>query len=183
MERNHRAWKTQTYTLDYGPEVKPAAPPRGFFLNLDGNSVQVGAIGFSKSGHPLITSVKYRGEDIAEGVNGVFVADEAGQKYDFSNAGNMKADIAKSGPLVAELRWKGDIRIDASYSVPLTVTAEMPNSKSWVKIHASVEDPGKRLRGIGVGTPLAFGPLPWTWDFGTSRWSYGSLRIRPIPSP
>jgi hypothetical protein len=78
--------------------------------------------------------------------------------------------------LVAELLWKGDISIDAGYSVPLTITAEMPSSKTWVKIHASVEDPQKRLREIGLGTPLAFGPLPWTWDFGTSRWSYGSLR-------
>ena len=74
------------------------------------------------------------------------------------------------------MRWSGEVKIDAGYSVPLTVTAEMPSSKSWVKIHALMEDPEKRLRGIGVGTPLAFGPLPWTWDFGTSRWSYGSLR-------
>lgn len=169
--------ETQTYALEYGPSVEAAAPPRGLAIADDNEGVQIGSIRFSRTGHPLLLSVKYRAEDIAQGLNGVFVTDQAGQKYDAWNPGSsVVIEYPKGGPLVAALRWKGDVRIDASYFVPLTITAEMPSSKTWVKIHASVEDPQKRLREIGLGTPLAFGPLPWTWDFGTSRWSYGSLR-------
>jgi hypothetical protein len=56
------------------------------------------------------------------------------------------------------------------------VTVEMPNSKSWIKVTAKVDDPGKRLREILYQTPFSFGPLPWVWDLGTDRWTYGSLR-------
>ena len=31
--------------------------------------------------------------------------------------------------------------IDASYSVPFTITCEMPNSKSWLKTSVAVEIP------------------------------------------
>ncbi|HYA18844.1 MAG TPA: hypothetical protein VEF06_15325 [Bryobacteraceae bacterium] len=168
--------ETQTYTLEYGPSVKAAEPPRGLALKEEDDAVQIGAVRFSKSGTPLLLSVKYRGEEIGQGVNGVFVTDDAGRKYDLSKAGTVKVEFPKRGPLVASLGWSGQIQIDGNYSVPFTITAEMPNSKTWVKISASVEDPQKRVREIGVGTPLAFGPLPWVWDFGTARWTYGSLR-------
>ena len=52
----------------------------------------------------------------------------------------------------------------------------MPNSKSWVKVTASVDDPEQRLRALSFHSPLALGPRPWVWDFGTDRWTYGSLR-------
>jgi hypothetical protein len=31
-------------------------------------------------------------------------------------------------------------------------------------------------RKIALRTPLALGPLPWVWDLGTPRWTYGALR-------
>jgi hypothetical protein len=53
---------------------------------------------------------------------------------------------------------------------------EMPNSKAWVKVTALVDDPAKKLREIAFETPLSLGPMPWVWDFGTERWTYGALR-------
>jgi hypothetical protein len=91
-------------------------------------------------------------------------------------ASAAKAEIVKRGPLLVVLRYTGTIEVDSGYSTPFVITIEMPNSKTMVKIAASIEDPGRRLRQIGVATPLAFGPLPWVWDFGTSRWTYGSFR-------
>jgi hypothetical protein len=52
----------------------------------------------------------------------------------------------------------------------------MPNSKSWVKYSAVVDDPAKRIRGLAFHSPVAFGTFPWLWDFGTGSWSYGSFR-------
>jgi hypothetical protein len=45
-----------------------------------------------------------------------------------------------------------------------------------VKLVATVLDPGSRVRDVSLHTPLALGPAPWVWDFGTTRWTYGSLR-------
>ncbi len=60
--------------------------------------------------------------------------------------------------------------------MPFVVTVEMPNSKSWVKVTASVDDPDQQLRELSFHVPFALGPHPWVWDFGTDRWTYGSLR-------
>ena len=62
------------------------------------------------------------------------------------------------------------------YSVPVEVTIEMPNSKSWVKLAATVRDPARRVRDIAIDTPLAFGEAPWLWDFGTDSGTYGVFR-------
>ena len=52
----------------------------------------------------------------------------------------------------------------------------MPNSKSWVKLQASVDDPTLALRDLALNLPLTLGAFPWVWDFGTTRWTYGSMR-------
>ena len=52
----------------------------------------------------------------------------------------------------------------------------MPNSKSWVKLHAAVDDPTQAVRDLAINVPLTLGPFPWVWDFGTTRWTYGSMR-------
>lgn len=162
---------TQAYGLEYGPNVTAAGVPRGLTVTEDDAGIQVGSVRFSKSGNPLMLSVKYRNEDIGQGINGVFVTDETGHRHDLSEATSLKTEIVKRGPLVVELRYSGSLK-----NVPFAITVEMPNSKSWVKISASVNDPAGRLREIGIGTPLALGPMPHVWDFGTSRWTYGSLR-------
>ena len=59
---------------------------------------------------------------------------------------------------------------------PVVILCEMPNSKSWVKFSASIEDPGRRVRGVVFETPFALGAQPWTWDFGTDTGTYGVLR-------
>jgi hypothetical protein len=75
------------------------------------------------------------------------------------------------------VRYSGKLALDAGYSVPFAVTAEMPNSKTWVKYSASVDDPAKRLRDIAFNSPLSLtAEFPWLWDFGTGSWTYGSFR-------
>lgn len=168
--------ETQTYLVDYGPGVKPKTVARGLAISQDAETIQVGSVKFSKAGAPLVLSVKYRGEDIAPGQNGIAVVDAAGASHELTKANPPKVEIVKPGPLYVVLRYSGRMSIDANYRVPYTIRVEMPNSKSWVKITASVDDPERRLRELAFNSPLAFGPMPWVWDFGTDRWTYGSLR-------
>jgi hypothetical protein len=164
-----------TYRVEYGAGVKPASPPRGLTVTEDSTTVQAGQVKFSKLAVPLILSVKYRGEDIAPGANGIAVTDASGVEHDLTNADAPKIEILKPGPLYVMVRYTGRIAIDANYRTPYSITVEMPNSKSWVKVTAAVEDSQKRLRELVFHSPLALGALPWVWDFGTDRWTYGSL--------
>lgn len=168
--------ESQIYKVEYGPGVVAAAPPRGLSVAEEADVIQVGNVRFSKSGSPLITSVKYRAEDIGKGVNGLVVTDKAGHTHDLSSADSLKTEIVKRGPLLVVIRYSGKMTIDSGYSVPFSMTVSMPNSKTMINVSASVEDPSDRFREIAFGTPLALGPMPWTWDFGTNRWTYGSFR-------
>ena len=164
------------YELEYGEGVHAAEAPRGLIVTGEADAIQVGSIRFSRSGSPLILSVKYRGEEIGRGLNGLFVTDQAGLRHDVSSAELVETEVLKNGPMYAVLRYSGNIVIDSSYQVPFALKVEMPNSKTLVKITAVVIDPAKRIRELAIETPLAFGTLPLIWDFGTSRWTYGSLR-------
>ncbi|HWE50139.1 MAG TPA: hypothetical protein VG273_10140 [Bryobacteraceae bacterium] len=168
--------ESQTYELEYGPDVKPGAPPRGLSVTDEGGVIQIGSVRFNKSGSPLIASVKYRAEDIGQGVNGLVVTDKAGKAHDLSSADSLKTEIVKRGPLLVEIRYAGKLPIDSGYSVPFSLIVSMPNSKTMISVAASVEDPQDRVREIAFGTPLALGPLPLVWDLGTSHWTYGSFR-------
>ena len=168
--------ESQTYRLEYGADVKAAAGVRGLTVSESADGIEVGRVRFNKSGAPLLASVKYRGEDIGPGANGLTVTDAAGKEHDLTNGEGLRAEVVKRGPLYVVVRYSGAIVTDERYRAPFALTIEMPNSKSWVKMTATVEDPGKRLREIAFHTPLALGPLPWEWDFGTDRWTYGTLR-------
>jgi hypothetical protein len=165
------------YSFEYGGGTAVfAGGARGLSVTEEADAVRIGNITFSRSGSPLITSVKYRDEAIGTGPNGLLVVDQTGTTHDVSSARDIALDIVKRGPLVASLRYSGALPLDQNASVRFTVDVEMPSSKSWVKLSAHVDDPARRVREIAFATPLALGPLPWTWDFGTTRWTYGSMR-------
>jgi hypothetical protein len=168
--------ESQAYQLEYGPDVRSVPPARGLKITEDADSIQVGSVRFGRSGAPLVVSVKYRSEDLAKGGSIFAVSDAAGRWIRLESAEPTKLEILKRGPLYVVLRYTGRVAVDTRYSVPFVITVEMPDSKSWIKVTAKVEDPGKRLREISYRTALALGPFPWVWDFGTERWTYGSLR-------
>jgi hypothetical protein len=167
--------ESATYQLEYGAGITAMEAPRGgLTVAEDDDGIRVGQVRFSKSGNPLVASVKYRHEDIGKGVNGLYVIDGTGTRHEVSEA---KAEIVKRGPLLVVIRYAGKITVANDYSVSFTMTIEMPSSKTLVKVAISLDDPSHRLREVGLGTPLGFsGPMPWLWDFGTFRWTYGSLR-------
>lgn len=164
------------FALQYGDAVRAIIAPRALAVSEDADAIQVGNVRFNKSGAPLVASVKYRDEAIAPGVNGLVVVDAAGASHSLSGAESLKVEIVKRGPLVVVLRYTGSLTLDANARASFVLTAEMPSSKSWVRLSASVDDPARRVRDVAFGTPLALGPAPWVWDFGTTRWSYGSIR-------
>jgi hypothetical protein len=168
--------ESRTYQLEYGADVSPAAAARGLAVNENADSIQVGNVKFSKNGSPLILSASYRGELIGQGRNGLAITDSSGARHDLSTAQSLKVELIKGGPLDVVIRYSGRMPVDGTYAVPFTLTCEMPNSKSWVKTSAVVEDPAGRVKDIIFETPLAFGERPWIWDLSTENGTYGVFR-------
>jgi hypothetical protein len=168
--------ESQTYSLQYGDGVKPESAVRGLTVAEDADGVQVGNIRFNKSGAPLVASAKYRDEAIGTGVNGLSIKEASGTIHDLTTAEGVKTEIVKRGPLVVAVKISGALRLDKDAKAPFSLTVEMPNSKSWVKLQASVDDPMLAIRDLSLNVPLALGPFPWVWDFGTTRWTYGAIR-------
>ncbi len=168
--------ETRSYRLDYGAGVSSSAEMgRGLPVVDEADAVQVGRVRVSKTAVPLIRSVRYRDEVIGPGPNGFIVSDAEDRSYPVGGPGDT-FEIVRGGPLYVELRYSGRVALQDGAQLPFVVTLEMPNSKSWVRATAAVEDPDHRLRSLSFHSPLSVGPLPWVWDFGTDRWTYGALR-------
>ncbi len=163
------------FVFEYGSGVTPPAPGRGLTLAELGDAIQVGNVRFSRMGQPLMASVKYRDEAIGSGANGFQVTDSSGTVLNLADATDLALVVVKRGPLVATLKYTGTLLVGGT-KTPFTMSAEMPSSKSWIKLSASVDDSARRVKSLALTTPLALGPLPWVWDFGTARWTYGQLR-------
>jgi len=172
------AGEETTAQLEYGDDVKAAATARGLSVTEDADAIQVGNVRFGKSLSPLLLSVKYRQEDIGPGLNGFALIDAAGGSHDAKDVEALKVEVLRRGPLYVVIKYSGRVSVGAS-RVPFTVLAEMPNSKTWVKVTTTVEDPERRVRELSFHTPLAFTTFPRTWDFGTGSWSYGFFRTAP----
>jgi len=166
------------YTLEFGPDVKSTAPAgRGLSVTEEADGIQVGSIRFGRSGSPLVLGANYvKMNFIGTGQNGISVTDAAGTQHDLSSVQDAKLDIVKRGPLKVLLRYTGRLPLDQANAAPFVVTVEMPNSKSWLKTSAVVQDPSRRIRTIAFDSPLAFSALPLTWDFGTENGTYGAFR-------
>jgi hypothetical protein len=165
------------YVLEFGPDVKQAVSGRGLSVTEESDGIQAGSIRLGRNGAPLVVSANYvKTNFIGTGRNGISVTDTAGAQHDFSTAQDLKLDVVKRGPLKVVLRYAGRLPLDQGAAAPFVVTMEMPNSKSWLKMSAAVQDPAKRIRSVAFDSPLAFSALPLTYDFGTENGTYGAFR-------
>ena len=166
----------QTYEVEYGEGVRATAEARrGLTVTEDDEGVQVSRMRFGKDAAPLVLSVDYAGEHIGSGLNGFSVRDHDGNTHQVTGA-DVAFEIVRQGAQFVELRYTGRFELGGGGSMPFTILVGMPNSKSWLKASIVVEDPDGRVRDLVFQTPLTVGTLPWVWDFGTDRWTYGSLR-------
>ena len=163
--------------LQYGRDVAGSpATNRGLVPSEDERGVQVGRVRLTRVGSPLLSSVAYRQELIGEGRNGITVVERSGIRRDPREISWEPVRVVKSGPLVVLLRYRGRLGLSGGRSADITLDVEMPSSKSWVKISASVADADGRVGDVTIETPLRLGPHPWTWDFSTPNATYGTFR-------
>lgn len=168
--------EAQSYRLEYGAGVKGAVTGRGVAIVTTADTIDMGRVRLNASGSPLLRSLNYRKETLAQGMNGFAVTDSAGAIHRLLGGTSVTGEVVKPGPVYGVVRYAGRITTDAGTGAPFTVTVEMPNSKAWVKYTAVVDDPGRQFRDISFRTPFTLAAFPWLWDFGTGSWTYGSMR-------
>jgi len=163
------------YRLEYGEGVRaqqPTTEPLSVVSAPD--ALQVGKVRFGRQPAALLQSVAFGHEIVGSGLNAFSVTGADG--VDYLLGGEASVDIAKAGPLAVQIRFAGSVQLSPDYSAPFTITLDVPNTKSWVRFSAAIEDPARRLRTISLHSSFALGPFPWVWDFGTGSWSYGAFR-------
>ena len=165
-----------SFEVEYGPSVRSVVTaPRGLVVTDDVDSVQVGRIRLSKGGDPLLQSVDFGGEIIGAGRNGLRVHDHDGEIFPI-DVSSVVFDFVRQGDQFVEVYYTGLIPLLSGVELPFEMSVAMPNSKSWFRVSVSVDDPNDHVRGLSFDTPVSVGALPFVWDFGTDRWTYGSLR-------
>ena len=166
-----------TFQVEYGPSVRSVAEARrGLTLSDEGDALQVGQIRLGKNGDPLLQSVGFNGENIGVGINGLRVYNHDQDAFGIDTT-SVAVEVLREGAQYVEVHYAGRFVIGPGGELPFEMTIGMPNSKSWFKASIFVEDPDDRIGGVSFDTPLSVGSeLPFVWDFGTERWTYGSLR-------
>jgi hypothetical protein len=163
--------------LRYGPDVQAdAGVPRGLLPTVDDSGIAVGSVKLRRVGSPLFESVAYREEALGAGRNGLTITERSGIRRDAREIVWEPVDMLKSGPITVLARYRGRLLLSGRNPADITLDVEMPNSKSWVEVRATVVDPGSRVGDLAIETPLRLGNQPWTWDFATPNGTYGAFR-------
>lgn len=163
--------------LRYGSEVQASGGvPRGLVPTLTDEGIAVGSVKLHRLGSPLFSSVAYREELIGPGRNGITITERSGIRRDAREIVWEPVELVKSGPITVLARYRGQLMLSGGNPADISLDVEMPNSKSWVKLSATVSDPGSRVGDLSFETPLRLGNFPWTWDFATPNHTYGAFR-------
>jgi hypothetical protein len=169
-------FEQRSFELQYGAEVTANVPSgRGLSVTETDRSFETERIRLNKGGSTLVASVTYREEIIDRGRNGLAVVERTGIRRDPREIRWEPVEMIKSGPLRVLARYRGTLALSGS-EAEITLEAEMPNSKSWLKLSVTVSDPGAKIGDLGFETPFRLGDFPWTWDFGTANGTYGAFR-------
>jgi hypothetical protein len=163
------------YLLEVGGEVeaRPVSSERLEVIeSTDG--LQVGKLRFARQPAALLQSVAFGHEIVGDGLNAFSIIDAKGATYLLG--GDVAVEIVKPGPLAVQIRYTGTVQLPDDYAVPFAITLEVPNTKSWVKYGARIEDPRRRIREVAFNTSFRLGQFPWVWDFATENGSYGAFR-------
>ena len=166
----------RSLTLVYGEDVTAPVPSgRGLTVSETDRSLETQRIRLNKGGATLIASVAYREEIIGRGRNGLAVVQRSGIRRDPREVRWQPVELIKRGPLRVLARYRGTMSLSGS-EAEITLDAEMPNSKSWLRLTVTATDPDAKIGDLGFETPFRIGDFPLTWDFGTPNGTYGAFR-------
>jgi hypothetical protein len=195
--------ESETYTVRCGPEIEPGPEPKaGSGLRVESiegsRLVSNGSSLTFKIADPLGTflqsvmnaKLEFIGRPLGfEFVNRMGVSRPLGRsETDLGRDTPYQGVVTRQGPMAIGLRFEGTTTVD---KVPVSSVVEMtfPNSKSWVEVVWTVDDPNDDVSRVEARTGLKLDRRPVVVDLGASNTVYGqlqekeSLRLRAGTAP
>lgn len=137
----------------------------------------------------LLSSVRAQGKEFLRGAGGglqLLLADGALR----GPRGPVSARVVKAGPVVCALLYQWREELAPGAPVSCRVEVELPRSKSWIRVRASIDDPAGVVAGVEGAFDLSLPEAPVLVDFGASEYVYArlspgqaaALRAGPEPS-
>jgi len=169
-------WQTQTFFLDYGPDVKPA-PARGLTLTETDAAYQVGGYVVPKSGDLALGGIRYGSKVFVEEGRGftLGVHTKDNRYLTMKDAQISARRIEKAGPVNVTIVTEGKYeQLTDAQPITFVTRLEWVNSKSWVRLSHKVSDPLRRVTELELMAPFAL-QAPLNFDFGVGSWLYGQL--------
>jgi hypothetical protein len=180
--------ESETYTVRCGPDVEPGPEPKGGMRFERSEGSWVVSNGSSLTFHvadPLgtflesLTNAKL--EFIGRPMGFVFVNKMGVTRPLGRSESGLPADppykgiITREGRMAIGLRFEGATTVN---KVPVHSVVEMtfPNSKSWVEVVWTIDDPNDDVSRVEARTGLKLDRPPVVVDFGASNTVYSQLR-------
>ena len=166
------------HEVHFGLEVEPGPEPKagltvekrdGLYQVTQGSSmtyqVAEDLAGFLRGvGNPRLGYLRDSG--------GALILLEKGAGPGGQGPGEMRSRVTREGPFAVGLRFEGSTPSGIRSTLDLTI----PHSKSWVQAAWTVDDPGRRVAGLGFQLPLLLEGSPTLVDFGAGSTIYGQLK-------
>lgn len=177
----------ETYTVHSGAGVEPGPEPKGGMRveRIEGSFVVSNGSALTfRVADPLGTflqSVTNAKREFIARPMGFMLASKTGAAWSLGRPvsrpgeGNaFKGAITRQGPMAVGLRFEGTTTVGKA---PVHSVLEMsfPNSKSWVEVVWTMDDPGDDVGSIDVHTGLKLEGLPVLVDLGASNTVYSPL--------
>jgi hypothetical protein len=89
---------------------------------------------------------------------------------------DLSGKVVKEGPLAVGLRFECLNNLKGRGQISSVVEMEFPISKSWVRVHWTVDDPRGDVASLGAELNLHVEGEPTLFDFGAGTSVYGQLR-------
>ncbi len=164
-----------TYMKGDAPSVKgmrvEQAEDRFRVLHLGGLTFEV-----SKEMLGVLQAVKTNRTEYLGAANHVlFVQGRDGRRRPIGGEG-FKGTVAKSGPIACGLRFEGASEIAPGTFVRSQIDMSFPQSKSWVRVHWTLDDAELLADSMGAELMLNLRSPPALVDFGVGTSAYAALR-------
>lgn len=182
-------YESHRYSIEYGEGVPGShEPDRGMALERTDDAIKVSNAPYltftvPKDLHGLMRSLKTPAAEFFDPDSAGLVLRSGKDFYRLGetapDTGRLSVQVAKEGPIANALRFTGNQPLAAGASVATVVDLEFVNSKSWVRVDWSVDDPTGAISALGADLNLALDPperdKPTLVDFGAGTLVYATL--------
>jgi hypothetical protein len=174
---NSQPLETQSYRLEYGPDVKSETISGGLVLAENDEEFRVDNAGVVHWTLPrdLRGLLEFSWKEtayLAAESEGLYWIDTEGQRVRLDSLTPASVEVSRQGPIATALRWNYADK-DGAASV---VEMEFYRTKSWVHLTWDVNDSSAQVKQLGMNLNLKLDGKEILIDYGAADFVYTTVR-------